>query len=60
MDLVYIKELHFFLFPACNWKKKKNFFKEELKSSKQRMDLIQGRKILVKLCIYAAELVWVR
>jgi len=22
MDLLYIKELHFFLFPACNWKKK--------------------------------------
>lgn len=58
MDLLYIKELHFFLFPACNWKKKR-LLKKELKSSKQRMGLIQGRKILVKLCIYVAEVFWI-
>lgn len=55
MDLLYIKELHFFLFPARNWEKK-NLLKRELKSSKQRTDLIQGRKISVELFIYVAEL----
>lgn len=47
MDLLYIKELLFFLFPACNWGRKKK--KKRLKSSKQRMGLIQMSKISMEL-----------
>lgn len=58
MDLLYIKELHFFLFPACNWKKKR-LLKKELKSSKQRMGRLWGRKISVKLYVYVLEPFWI-
>lgn len=50
MDLLYIKELHFFLFPSCNWKK--NIFFKEAKykevnkegkiAQKRKMDSVQS------------------
>lgn len=38
MDLLYIKELRFFLFPACNWGGREGgerLLKKELKSGKE-------------------------
>lgn len=44
MDLLYIKELHFFLFPPCNWKKD-TFFKEaKYKEVNKEGKIVRKRK----------------
>ena len=66
MDLLYIKELHFFLFPLCNWKK--NIFLKEAKYKevnkegkivqKRKMDSVQSFVLCYErdyFCVYIAH-----